>query len=96
MRKCKKPSVVHCPTFPPSSEDYYYSMLLLLIPHRLEDELIHPYVSAKDAFIHKRITMNSYIHFTYFLFTEQIENTMRKIRVADGQSIFESNTKQNW
>lgn len=78
MKKVKKPFIIRTPTFPNYSEDYYYSLLVLLLPHRSENELIMPYSSAKDSFINKRCLLNSSIDFTYFSFTEHIENTIRR------------------
>lgn len=83
MRKSKNPSVVRTPNFPLFSEEHYYSYLFLLIPHRSETELIQPYLTAKDAFIQKRDIMDSEMDFTFFSFTQHIENTMRRINLAN-------------
>lgn len=82
-KKVKKPFIIRIPTFPNYSEDYYYSLLVLLLPHRSENELIMPYSSAKDSFINKRCLLNSSIDFTYFSFTEQIENTIRRLNLEE-------------
>lgn len=42
-----------------------------------------PYSSAKDSFINKRCLLNSSIDFTYFSFTEQIENTIRRLNLEE-------------
>lgn len=54
-----------------------------MLPHRSENELIMPYSSAKDSFINKRCLLNSSIDFTYFSFTEQIENTIRRLNLEE-------------
>lgn len=46
-------------------------------------ELIMPYSSAKDSYINKRCLLNSSIDFTYFSFTEQIENTIRRLNLEE-------------
>lgn len=81
MKKCKKPSVVRFPHFPPSSDDHFYSMLLLLLPHKSENELVVPYSNPREAFINKRQLFNTSIDFINFSFTEQIENTIRKLKL---------------
>lgn len=37
-------------------------------------ELLQPYENAKDAFVKKRMQMDSSLNFTYFSFVEQIED----------------------
>lgn len=83
MRKSKRPYVVRTPTFPVFTDDYYYSFLFLLIPHRAEVELLQPYENAKDAFSNKRMQMDSSLNFTYFSFVEQIEDAIRKLNMVE-------------
>ena len=82
MQRCKKPMIVRFPRFSPSSDDYFYSMLLLLLPHRSEDELILPYTNPREAFIQKRHMLDTDSHFMYFSFVELIENTIRKLNLV--------------
>ena len=79
MKKVKNPFVIRSPTFPSYSDDYYYSLMVLLLPHRSDDEIIFPFPSAKDAFINKKSKFDTSVDFTHFSFTQQIENTMRRI-----------------
>lgn len=65
------------------TDDYYYSFLFLLIPHRAEVELLQPYENAKDAFVNKRMQMDSSLNFTYFSFVEQIEDAIRKLNMVE-------------
>lgn len=97
MKKCKKPSVVRFPHFPPSSDDHFYSMLLLLLPHKSENELVVPYSNLREAFINKRQLFNTSIDFINFSFTEQIENTIRKLKLMSELSCNSSseNTKND-
>lgn len=51
-------------------------MLVLVLPHRSDKEIIYPFSSAKESFINKYCLLNDLIDFTHFSFTEQIENTL--------------------
>ena len=79
FHKRKKMAVVRYPNFAVHSEDYYYSLLLLLLPHSCESELLDGYGTAEDAFFHKQHLLNRSIDYTYFSFTDDIENAVRRI-----------------
>lgn len=46
-------------------------------------ELLQPYENAKDAFVNKRMQMDSSLNFTYFSFVEQIEDAIRKLNMVE-------------
>ena len=50
FRKNEKFNVVRFPIFSFGSDDYFYSMLLLLFPHRQEEELLNGFDNIRDAF----------------------------------------------
>ncbi len=50
MRKRSRPAVVRYPSFSLMSDDYYYSLIMLLLPHRDESDLLLTFETAKDAF----------------------------------------------
>ena len=85
FRKRTKAAVIKFPKFPIASEDYFYSVLVLLLPHQNEDELLKPYSSAKEAFVNKvnDKLLDTTVNFTYFSWLEDVENTMRRIRMCD-------------
>ena len=91
MKKCKTPNIVRYPNFASSEDDYFYSLLLLLVPHRTETELIVPFSTARTAFLNRRHFIDQNIDFSYFSFAEQIENTVRRIVLSDDLNNFASN-----
>lgn len=50
LRRKKQFSVIRFPKCQFAPDDYYYSMLLLLLPRRLEYQLMVPFTSSKSAF----------------------------------------------
>ncbi len=84
LRKKTKFSVIRFPHFPINSENYFYSLLLLLLPHFHEDELLHPYQTAVEAFPHKQNQLNSTsTSFTYFSFAENVDNAMLRLKLIE-------------
>ena len=53
IQKRSNPAVVRICKPQRGTEEYYYSMLLLFLPHMTPSELVHPFVSNKDAFLNK-------------------------------------------
>ena len=53
MQKRVKHAVIRVPKLQEGTEDYYYSNLLLYLPHRNESELLFESSNAKEAFIKK-------------------------------------------
>ncbi len=88
MKKRNRAAVVKYPKFSVGSEEYYYSLLMLLLPHRCEDELLVLYDSARDALTSKKNHFQQ-IQFTHISFAEEIENSIRRIRLARYGSDFE-------
>lgn len=95
MKKVKKPFVIRTPTYPSYSEDYFYSILVLLLPHRSDKEIMHPFSSAKESFINKYCLLNDSIDFTHFSFTEQIENTLRRINLEEELNNLSTNSEND-
>lgn len=95
MKKVKKPFVIRTPTYPSYSEDYFYSILVLLLPHRSDKEIMHPFSSAKESFINKYCLLNDSIDFTHFSFSEQIENTLRRINLEEELNNLSTNSENN-
>lgn len=71
------------PNFPANSDEYFYAMLLLLLPHRSEKDICQPFDSYKEAFMHKHKDFDTLINHTYFSFSKQVENSMRRMRVLE-------------
>ena len=78
-KRRKNHAIVRYPKYPVHSEEYYYSLLVLLLPHRSEEEILSPYETAEDAFVNKRHLLDTAIDFTYFSFTDDVDNAMRRI-----------------
>ena len=82
MRKRSNFAVVHFPCFSTSNDDYYFSLLMLLLPHRHECDLVENYTCAKDAFMAKHSLLDCLLqmHNSFHL---QVENSIRRIRLAE-------------
>ena len=74
-----KADVVRFPRFVVHSPDYYYSFIILLLPHRDESELLSGYESAQEAFEEKHDYFDTSIDFTFFSFATDIESAIHKI-----------------
>ncbi|XP_060605753.1 uncharacterized protein LOC132758214 [Ruditapes philippinarum] len=83
FQKRKKFCVVRYTKFPFGSEDYYYSMLLLLFPHRSEADLLGNCESARISFEQKQIQFDKSINYQYFTLASEIENAVRRIRLCE-------------
>ena len=80
IKKRSTAAVVRFPNFTLTSDDYFYSLLFLLLPHRDESELSGQYGNGRDAFLQTEHQMDASIDFTYFSVGEHIENAVRRIR----------------
>ena len=83
MRKKNKHSVIRFPNFPILSEEYFYCLLVLLLPHRAEMELLTPCSSWKNAYLNKKDFFDENINLKFISFTEEVENLMRKNNLAE-------------
>ena len=81
FRRRKSPVIIRYPQTTIHTEDYYYSMLLLLLPHRSEDEIVHPFHNLKDAFLGKQHILDRTNDHTYFSFTTEIDTAVRRIQL---------------
>lgn len=81
--KNTKAIIVRVPNFPVNIDEYFYAMLLLLLPHRSEKDICQPFDSYKEAFMHKHKDFDTSINHTYFSFSKQVENSMRRMRVLE-------------
>ena len=75
----KKAAEVRYPRFVVHSQDYYYSLLLMLLPHRHENDILHGYQTPQEAFENMHDSLDKSVDFTYFSFTTDIENAMLTI-----------------
>lgn len=83
FRKKGKFSVVRYPKFAFGSEEYFYSMLMLLFPHRTEDDLFSDMPTAREAFDAKQEFFDSSVSFMYETIATEIENAVRRIRLTE-------------
>lgn len=60
-------------------------MLLMLLPHSNEDELLCPHESAKNAFLKNQHLLDKTIQFTHFSFAEHVENAVRRIQLCEAE-----------
>ncbi|XP_062586775.1 uncharacterized protein LOC134248381 isoform X1 [Saccostrea cucullata] len=83
MRPQKSPKIIRFTNLPLHSDDYYYSLLLMLLPHRDEKELTRDFPSAKEAFLAKRHLFDVSVPYEKFSFVEKIETIMRRIQMCE-------------
>lgn len=83
FRRRGKFAVVRYPKFSFGSEEYYYSMLLLLLPHRNENDLLAGFNSAKKAFEAKECLFDTSVTFMFTSIASEIENAVRRIRISE-------------
>lgn len=89
MRKRNKPAVIRTPKFSSNSDDYFYSLLLLLLPHSKEQELLKStdntrFENAMTAFCVKKdsLVLDSIGSCTL---TDEIESAIRYIRCSQSE-----------
>jgi hypothetical protein len=85
VRKRKFPCVIRTPKFSPSSEAYYYSLVMLAIPHKDEAELIPPYLDAKGAFAKKLSDSDGDFNAQLFHLSDEIEQAIQNMRLATAE-----------
>lgn len=85
MSKRRSPVVIRYPKFSVGSDEYFYSLLFLLLPHRSEDALLQPFNSSKEAFKAKYSALDTSIDHTYFSFETDIENAILRLRMCDAE-----------
>lgn len=61
------------------SDDYFYSLLLMLFFYWDEKELICNFLCVKEVFVVKCYFLNVLVLYEKFLFVEKIEIIMRRI-----------------
>ena len=57
--------------------------MILLLPHRNENDLFAPFDTARDAFTNKQHDMDRSINQTYFSFANNIDSAVRRIRLLE-------------
>ncbi|WAR12803.1 hypothetical protein MAR_026983 [Mya arenaria] len=69
FRKRKRFAIVRFPCFSVCNDDYYFTFLLLLLPHHSEIDLVCKYGCAKDAFSakHSLLDFSMDMHNTFLL-----------------------------
>ncbi len=82
IKRRKWAAVAKTPNFLVLSEDNFYSLLLLLLPHRDELQLLAPYTDARCAFQQKSHMFATDINTTYFTLAEEIENALSQLQLA--------------
>lgn len=84
MRKRGRAAVIRYPTFSVTTDDYYYSLLMLLLPHRDESNIMGDYGSARDAFVAQNSRFNTSV-ILHKNFLVDVENAMRRIYLAEAE-----------
>ncbi len=84
IKKRQKAAIVRSPPFPILSQDNFYSLLMLHLPHRNESELIPPHSDAKAAFKAKSPNFQQYDNCHYSL-TQDVDNALRRIQLAENE-----------
>ena len=85
MKRRTKVAVLRYPNFSTSTDDYYYTMLMLLLPHRNGDSLVLPFDNARDAFIGKYSDIDRNIAYNHMSFVENLENCIHRIRMSEAE-----------
>ncbi|WAR07965.1 hypothetical protein MAR_017923 [Mya arenaria] len=80
---------VRFPTFSVSSDAYYFALLMLLLPFRIESDLLSGYDCAKDAFVAKHALLDHSMGM-HNSFLQQVEASMRRIQLAEAELNHES------
>lgn len=84
MRKRGRAAVIRYPTFSITTDDYYYSLLMLLLPHRDESNIMRNYASAREAFLAQYSMLNTSM-ILHKNFMVDVENAMRRIYLAEAE-----------
>lgn len=89
VKRRTKFAVVRFPTFSVSSDAYYFALLMLLLPFRIESDLLSGYDCAKDAFVAKHALLDHSMGM-HNSFLQQVEASMRRIQLAEAELNHES------
>ena len=84
IRKRKSSVVIRFPSFSISNDDYYFTLLMLLLPFRSENEIVGDFSTAKEAFKAKHSFLDFSVQMHNF-FLLQVENSIRRIRLAEAE-----------
>ena len=81
-RKRKSPAVIRLPKLSKSSDEYYYSLLMLALLNRDESELISPFTDSKTAFSEKVASLanNQILQMSHL--AGEIEDALQHIGMA--------------
>ena len=82
IRQKKVKNVVRTPHLQFNSEGYFFSLLMLLLPHRHESNLIKPYSSAKEALLEKHALLDQSFSTSNAALIDQLEAAVRMIRIT--------------
>ena len=81
FRKRNTPLIIRYPNTVVHTEEYYYTFLILLLPHRTESGILSSFQSYQEAFIRKENILDKTVNHTHFSFSDDIDNAMRRIRL---------------
>ena len=84
IRKRRSSAIVRFPCFSVSNDDYYFSLLILLLPFRAESDLVGEFPTAKEAFFAKYALLDFSVQM-HNSFLHQVENSIRRIRLAEAE-----------
>ena len=68
VRKGRSSVIIRFPSFFVTNDDYYFSLLMLLLPFRYETDLVGGFLTAKEAFIakHSLLDFSVQMHNSFF------------------------------
>ena len=90
-----QPVIIRYPQSGVHTEDYYYSLSILLLPHQQEEDILSPYNSAQSAFTNKQNLLDRPIDHTFFSFATDIDNAVRRIRLIEEEQFQHLNCNSN-
>ena len=85
FQKRKRPLIFRYPNTVVHTEEYYYTLLILLLPHRTESGILSPFQSYQEAFIRKENILDRTVNHTHFSFSDEIDNAIRRIRLLQDE-----------
>jgi hypothetical protein len=85
FRLKQKTNVIKIPYCQINSEDYYFSLLMLLLPHRCEQQLLHPFTNAKEALFKKQHLLDKSYDAARAGLIDQIEAAVRMYRIMNDE-----------
>ena len=84
VRKRRTSVVIRFPCFSVTNDDYYFSLLMLLLPFRSANDMVGLYPNAKEAFMAKHALLDFSVQM-HNSFLHQVENSIRRIRLAEAE-----------